>query len=1033
MAMGIPAADVEAQFRRSIFDMASFGLILLATGICMAWMLSNRTAKSIASLSMIAEDLGLGERGQAAAVPSLSANDIPTRITEVEEVRESLLRAGRLIQERSEERDRVEAELREVTERLELAQEAANIGAFERDLITDAVKWSPSQEILYGLRAGGFEGKYQDWKKRVHPEDVAAIESALRHAADNTRPLQTRFRIVRPDGAVRWIESQARVVADEHGRPSRVVGVNIDITDVKRAEQRLQVEDAVTRVLAESPALQEAAQKIVQVMCETAGWDVSAMWCIDPISAEIACLEVWHRPSLSLAEFEAATRRTRFARGQSVVGGVWKSGEPLWLADATTHAMFARAPEALKEGLHAGVCFPIKIGTQVLGVIECFSREIREPDQDFLQMLPAIGGQIGQFIQRKRAEEELREREERLRAVVDTAVDGIITTNEHGIIGTVNPAAERIFGYTAAEMIGQNVRMIMPDPHRAAHDLYIANYLRTGERKIIGSKREVPGRRKDGTVFPLELGVSETRLDNQRIFTGLMRDITERRRAAEALAEQARLLDLSNDAILVRDAADRILYWSRGAEDLYGWRRKEAIGKIAHQLLKTEFTEPLDQIVAALHRENRWSGDLVHRRRDGARIYVSTRWVLDRDAHGQPISVLETNTDITERKTAETALREADRRKDEFLAMLGHELRNPLGVISNTVHLLRWHGSLEKPPLQLHDIIERQVAHMSELVDDLLDVSRISRGQIGLSYERCDLTTITRATAEDYRGSLEQSGLKLELDTPNRSLWVMGDRTRLAQVIGNLLHNAEKFTSAGGRVTVQLTENSGPSAMLIVRDTGVGMQPDILARAFEPFSQSDRTLDRSEGGLGLGLAVVKGLVELHRGTVEARSEGAGRGAEFTVCLPLTQAPASISPISIKSAADGACTYRILLIEDNLVGARTMRTYLSMAGHEVEEAHSGTEGIDAARRFRPEVVLCDIGLPGMDGYAVARALRQEPGVAEAYMIAISGYGQEEDKRRSFAAGFDMHLTKPVDLKMLKQLLSRPIIRDTAVAV
>jgi CheY-like chemotaxis protein/two-component sensor histidine kinase len=340
---------------------------------------------------------------------------------------------------------------------------------------------------------------------------------------------------------------------------------------------------------------------------------------------------------------------------------------------------------------------------------------------------------------------------------------------------------------------------------------------------------------------------------------------------------------------------------------------------------------------------------------------------------------------------------------------------------------------LETSPLQLHDIIERQVAHMSELVDDLLDVSRISRGQIGLSYERCDLTTITRATAEDYRGSLEQSGLKLELDTPNRPLWVMGDRTRLAQVIGNLLHNAEKFTSAGGRVTVQLTENSGPSAMLIVRDTGVGMQPDILARAFEPFSQSDRTLDRSEGGLGLGLAVVKGLVELHRGTVEARSEGAGRGAEFTVCLPLTQAPASISPISIKSAADGTCTYRILLIEDNLVGARTMRTYLSMAGHEVEEAHSGTEGIDAARRFRPEVVLCDIGLPGMDGYAVARALRQEPGVAEAYMIAISGYGQEEDKRRSFAAGFDMHLTKPVDLKMLKQLLSRPIIRDTAVAV
>jgi PAS domain S-box-containing protein len=648
-------------------------------------------------------------------------------------------------------------------------------------------------------------------------------------------------------------------------------------------------------------------------------------------------------------------------------------------------------------------------------------------------MLPVIGGQIGQFIQRKRAEEELRESEERLRAVVDTAVDGIVTIDEQGIIGTVNPAAERIFGYSAGEMIGQNVRIIMPEPYRSAHDSYVSTYLRTGKRKIIGSKREVPGRRKDGTIFPLELGVSERRLGSQRIFTGLMRDITERKRAAEALAEQARLLDLSNDAILVRDAADRILYWSRGAEELYGWSRQEAIGKNAHELLQTEFTEPLDRIVALLHREHRWSGDLVHRRSDGARIHVATRWVLDRDSQGQPASVLETNTDITERKKAEAALRDADRRKDEFLAMLGHELRNPLGVISNTVQLLRWNGSAQQSPLNLHDVIERQVAHMSELVDDLLDVSRISKGQIGLTYERCDLTGITRATAEDYHGTLEQSGLYLEVDTPKRPLWVMGDRTRLAQIIGNLLHNAEKFTARGGRVTVALRENPGPGATLIVRDTGVGMQPDILARVFEPFSQSDRTLDRRTGGLGLGLAVVKGFVELHGGSVEAHSEGPGHGAEFVVRLPLTEQPARPEPATIKTIVDTTCTYRILVIEDNLVAARTMRMYLSMAGHVVEEAHSGTEGIEAARRFRPDVVLCDIGLPGLDGYAVARALRQAPGVAEGYMIAISGYGQEEDKRRSAEAGFDMHLTKPADLKMLRQLLSRPINRDTALAV
>jgi PAS domain S-box-containing protein len=1032
MAMGVPAAAVDAQFRRSLIDIASFGLIFLAAGIAMAWVLSNRTAKWIASLASIAEDLGLGEEGGTAAEPSGSADAVPTRIAEVEDVRESLLRAGRLIRERSEERDRVEAALRGVTERFELAQEAANIGAFERDLQTGSVTWSPSQEILYGLKPGSFEGTYEDWKKRVHPDDAADIDVALRRSTEAVSPFQLQFRIVRPDGSVRWIESQARVFADQHGRPSRVIGINIDITNKKRAEQRLRVQVAVHRVLAESPAPGEAAKKLLRVLCETAEWDVSALWCIDEAAKDIGCAEVWHRPLFQAREFAAATRNTRFACGRSLVGSVWQSGEPLWMTDVTTDPLFARAPEALKDGLHAGVCFPIKLGAEVLGVMECFSRETREADEDFLRMLPAIGGQIGQFIRRKRAEEELRESEERLRAVVDTAVDGIITIDERGIIATVNPAAEHIFGYTAAEMIGQNVRLIMPDPYHSAHDRYIADYLRTGERKIIGSKREVPGRRKDGTTFPLELGVSESRLRNQRIFTGLMRDVTERQLAAEALTEQARLLDLSKDAILVRDTHDRILYWSRGAEELYGWPHEEAIGQVAHQLLQTEFTEPLEQINAQLHLENRWSGDLIHRRRDGARIYVSTRWVLDRDSQGQPTSVLETNTDITERKSAEAALREADRRKDEFLAMLGHELRNPLGVISNTVHLLRWNGAPE-PPLELHNIIERQVAHMSELVDDLLDVSRISRGHIALTRERCDLTAITRSTAEDYRGTMERSGLQLELDTPDYPLWVMGDRTRLAQILGNLLHNAEKFTGSGGRVTVRLAEDSGNSATLVVRDTGIGMQADILERAFEPFSQSDRTLDRRAGGLGLGLALVKGLVESHGGRVDAHSDGPGRGAEFAVQLPLTQAPSCVNTAGIKPRSDGACTRRILIIEDNLVGARTMRMYLTRVGHQVEEAHSGMEAIEAARRFGPEVVLCDIGLPGMDGYAVARALRQELGLTEAYMIAISGYGQEEDKRRSFEAGFDMHLTKPADLKKLKELLSRPIIRDTALAV
>ena len=369
-------------------------------------------------------------------------------------------------------------------------------------------------------------------------------------------------------------------------------------------------------------------------------------------------------------------------------------------------------------------------------------------------------------------------------------------------------------------------------------------------------------------------------------------------------------------------------------------------------------------------------------------------------------------------------LRNADRQKDDFLAALAHELRNPLGVVSNAFDILPETQTPEPVSQELRDIIGRQIGLMSRLVDDLLDVSRISRGQIGLAREPCDFAAIARQTVDDYRAILESNGLELALDVPSHPVWVVGDCTRLAQSISNLLQNAGKFTSAGDTVTVKLVDNPDEHCtVLSVRDTGIGMELDFLARIFEPFSQFDPGVGR-KGGLGIGLSLVKGLIELHGGEVHARSEGPGHGSEITIRLPTQKFADSRDPApkSTIADADALACYRILVIDDNSLAARTLQIFLSDKGHQVELAVTGPQGLEKARQFLPQVVLCDIGLPGLDGYSVARQLRQELGSSKMFLIAVSGYGQEEDQERAKTAGFDAYLVKPISLKDLEKLLA-----------
>ena len=374
-------------------------------------------------------------------------------------------------------------------------------------------------------------------------------------------------------------------------------------------------------------------------------------------------------------------------------------------------------------------------------------------------------------------------------------------------------------------------------------------------------------------------------------------------------------------------------------------------------------------------------------------------------------------SDVTESRRAEEVLREADRRKDEFLAMLAHELRNPLAPIRSSAGALRQLVPEDPRVDRALRMIERQVVHMTRLVDDLLDVSRISRGKVLLRPERLDLVRLVRSTVEDHRSIFEQAGLVFHVELPDEPLWMTGDPTRLAQVLANLLQNAAKFTNPGGRTSVCLSREAESRALLEVEDTGIGIDLEMLARVFEPFSQADQTLARSRGGLGLGLALVKGLVSLHGGTIEASS--GGTGSRFRIHFPLSDEPAAQAEPPV--AAEAAVLSRsILVIEDYADAAESLRLFLELAGHRVEVASTGKAGVEAARRLRPDLVLCDIGLPGgMDGYAVARALRE--GDPEIRLVALSGYGQDEDRRRALESGFNRHLTKPVDPAVLSELL------------
>jgi signal transduction histidine kinase/ActR/RegA family two-component response regulator len=387
--------------------------------------------------------------------------------------------------------------------------------------------------------------------------------------------------------------------------------------------------------------------------------------------------------------------------------------------------------------------------------------------------------------------------------------------------------------------------------------------------------------------------------------------------------------------------------------------------------------------------------------------------------------------DVTERVLAEQELRQqakrledANRHKDEFLAMLAHELRNPLVPIRNGVYVLDRVTADSEEAKKTRVMIQRQVTHMARLIDDLLDVSRIVRGKVRLQKEPCDLIAILREVAQDYEPILADNGLTLSLQLPTQACWIEGDGTRLSQIVSNLLHNANKFTNQGGKVHLSAEMRANQNEVVItVADNGIGMSPETVSKVFDAFTQAESSLARSKGGLGLGLTLAKGLAELHDGRMEAFSPGVGMGSTFRVRLPVKNLLPKTPTQSPSPSPAGRNVRRVLIIEDNRDTAISMKILLEHLGLDVVLAFSGLQGVEVARSGVPDAVLCDIGLPGLDGLAVARALRSEAKTRDVFLIAQSGYGQADDIRKAREAGFDLHLTKPVTLAELERVLKQ----------
>jgi PAS domain S-box-containing protein len=627
-----------------------------------------------------------------------------------------------------------------------------------------------------------------------------------------------------------------------------------------------------------------------------------------------------------------------------------------------------------------------------------------------------------------------------LASIVETSNDAIISKSLDGIIQTWNAAAEQLFGFTAAEVVGRHISLVIP-PERITEEDQIIASLRAGNRIEHFETERV---RSDGRPITVSLTISPIK-DEQGNVVGaskIVRDITERKRVERDREMFVTVIENSTDFIGMCDLNGIPFFVNRAGLEMIGLESiEEARGASVQDFFFPEDQPRMMNEFFPSVLEN-GHGEVEVRFRNfktGESHWMAYKVFTLTDSGDKPIGFATVSQDVTERKRLEDNLRvlandlsETDRRKNEFLATLAHELRNPLAPMSNMLEVLkRADGNAEilKPA---HETLERQLGQMVRLVDDLLDLNRITHDRLELRRSEVEFSSVIQQAVEVARPLIDAAGHHLTVDLPDEPIYLNADRTRLAQVFGNLLNNSSKYTRAGGSISLR-AKRSDDELVVTVKDNGAGIPADKLDSIFDMFMQVDRTSERSQGGLGIGLTLVKRLVEMHGGTIEPRSAGEGMGSEFVVRLPvLSKASVALRDTDSAggradlagepSAAESPSQRRVLIVDDNRDSADSLAMLLEITNNKTYLAHDGLEALAAIETHRPEVVLLDIGLPQLDGHEVCRRVRSQPWGKDIIIIALTGWGQDADRQKSQEAGFDGHLVKPVDYDELLALLS-----------
>jgi PAS domain S-box-containing protein len=656
---------------------------------------------------------------------------------------------------------------------------------------------------------------------------------------------------------------------------------------------------------------------------------------------------------------------------------------------------------------------------------------LRSPEGELI----GYGKVTRDLTERREHEERLRESERSLRLLIDGVQDyAIFRLDPHGIVSSWNQGAQRIKGYAAHEIIGKHFSTFYP-PEPVARG-WPQEELRLATER--GHFEDEGWRvRKDGSYFWANVVITAIRDEQGRLlgFSKVTRDLTERRRHEQELRESE-----ENLRLVVEGAKDYAMFlvgpsgvvrsWNAAAQRLLGYSDQDILGRPLATLYTVEEQSggrPQVELRSAAHAGS-YEVEGWRLKADGSRLWVHAALNALTDPEGKLRGYVQIIRDLSDRLRLKE-LESEGRRLQQFIAMLSHELRNPLAPIANAVQLLKRAPGNAHQVSWCADMIERQSEHLKRLVDDLLDVSRVTSGKIRIEPAVLELNTLVKLACDSARMGVERAGHTLELKPAPQSIFVEGDSTRLTQVVSNLLSNATKYTPAGGRIEV-CVERDHRVARILVTDSGIGMSEALLQRAFEPFVQGERSLDRAAGGLGIGLTLVKTVVELHGGSVVAASGGAGKGTRFTVTLPLAAAsPNSLgAPATTTQPAPRPSAARLLVVDDNQDAATSLAELLRFGGHPVDVAYDGPQALQMIREQQPDVVFLDLGLPGMDGLEVARLVHADPALAGVRLVALTGYGQAGDREATEAAGFVAHLVKPVEIAQLTQVLDEALNRQ-----